>query len=109
MRLVLATERTRFDAGAERLAIELARRAQASLPVFDIEEFYFRSGKVAVSREQLVSRLTSGLRHQVNRRAMYQYVINTALNRIFVDATAHRGIALWIQVNQQHTLLHRGK
>ncbi|MFZ5539403.1 MAG: universal stress protein [Pseudomonadota bacterium] len=31
MRLVLATERTRFDAGAERLAIELARRAQASL------------------------------------------------------------------------------
>jgi len=33
MRLVLATERTRFDAGAERLAIELARRAQASLHV----------------------------------------------------------------------------
>jgi nucleotide-binding universal stress UspA family protein len=31
MRIVLATERTCFDAGAERLAIELARRAQARL------------------------------------------------------------------------------
>jgi nucleotide-binding universal stress UspA family protein len=31
MRIVLATERTRFDAGAEQLAIELARRARAGL------------------------------------------------------------------------------
>ncbi len=33
MRIVLATERTHFDAGAERLALEIAGRAQAELHV----------------------------------------------------------------------------
>ena len=33
MRIVLATERTRFDAGAEQLALELAHRAQTGLHV----------------------------------------------------------------------------
>jgi hypothetical protein len=35
-----------------------------------------------------------------------QYVVNAAFHLIFIDATAHSGVTLGVEVYQQHALLH---
>ena len=78
--------------------------AQAILAPIELHQLDFRTGKVAIRRQDIVlSRLGSNAYSRQFGEPDEQ-VVDRVLERPLVDAAAHGGIALWIEVDQQHPL-----
>ena len=78
--------------------------AQAILAPIELHQLDFRTGKVAIRRQDIVlSRLGSNT-YSRQFGEPDQQVVNRVLERPLVDAAAHGGIAPWIEVDQQHPL-----
>jgi hypothetical protein len=87
------------------------RLLQPALAPLDVHQFHFGAGQVAVGAQHVVeqpafvaahARLGDGGRLQ-------QHVVDRELELALVDARAHGGIALRVEVDHQHALAHLGQ
>ena len=63
----------------------------------------------AVGADQVVSDLVIAMAGFGDGRVLEQNVVDRQFQFSLVDARAHRGIALWVQIDHQHPLTHLGQ
>lgn len=89
-RLLLATERTEFDRGAERVAIALARALATTLPV--VRPF-------ATNEELLTTEPTLALAGEANAAAdLHALVSEARIQGVVATPTVRRGALLWQEI-----------
>ena len=69
--------------------------------LIELHELNFRRGQVAVSWQQLITRRACFDNDICNRGLFQQQVVTTQFHLVLVYATAHGGVTLRIQVDQQ--------
>ncbi|MNR24238.1 hypothetical protein D3C85_1413070 [compost metagenome] len=82
---------------------------QLAFALVHLHQVDLGAGKLAVGGQHVVAarfRLHAGL---LDRGLADQYLVQVRLERVLVDATTHGGVALRVQVHQQHALIVRGK
>ena len=85
------------------------RGLQARFALGQVDQLDFRSGELAVRGHHVEA---AGRRHDANvgdAPLAQEHVVNGRRERALVDAGAGRGVALRIEVDQQHAALHRGQ
>jgi nucleotide-binding universal stress UspA family protein len=97
-RLVLATERTEFDAGAERVAIALARRLGVDLhvvmPLASNPEYVGTEPEIALQAEQQAAAALAALREQARAGG------------VLASPIVRRGEVLWREIVEGARLAH---
>ncbi|MNJ55202.1 hypothetical protein D3C77_506790 [compost metagenome] len=83
--------------------------AQAALLDLHFQQHHFGGGQVTVGRQQLETTVL-GVMHGLGQVAFPdQQVVDRVLELVLVHTAAHGGVALRIEVDQQHTTLGRGQ
>ncbi|MNK97085.1 hypothetical protein D3C87_1174010 [compost metagenome] len=100
------------------LGIHLGQRLlEAALTLVQLDQFHLGTGQFAVGGYHVVAARLRTLPRLLHRRQPHQYLIHAVFERLLVDAGTHRGIALRVEVHQQHALplrsqpggqIHRG-
>ncbi|MNX38234.1 hypothetical protein D3C86_685680 [compost metagenome] len=85
------------------------RPLQLALAFFHLHQVNLGAGEFAVGGQDIVA---TGLRLHaslLDRGFANQHLVQVRFQCVLVDTAAHRGIALGVQVHQQHALIMRGK
>lgn len=80
---------------------------QAAFLHLHFQQCHFRSGQIAVGRQQLVATVFGKLHGLAQVAFADQHVVDRVLEGVLVDAAAHGRIALRVEVDQQHAALGR--
>ena len=85
----------------------LQRVLETGFAVLDIDQFDFSAGQFAIRRQDIVAGVRSTLAYLGNLFLAEQHLIHGCRQATLVDAAAHSGVPLRIEIDQQHTALHR--
>ncbi|KAG0759602.1 hypothetical protein G6F57_016170 [Rhizopus arrhizus] len=85
------------------------RGLQLAFALVHLHKIDLGAGQLAVGGQDVIAagfRLHAGL---LDGGLADQHLVQVRFQRILVDAATHRGVALRVQVHQQHALIVRGK
>jgi hypothetical protein len=83
--------------------------AQALGAPLEFHQFHFRPGELAVGTEDVVAALLRAGPGRGDAGVLQQHVVHRQAQLALVDARAHRGVALRVEVHHQHTLAFEGE
>ena len=79
---------------------------QALLLVLHLQQLHFRRSQVAIGWQNIKPGVPCPLDCSRGGHLSHQHIVDAALQAVLVDATTHGRIALRVQIDQQHPLLH---
>ncbi|MNT18446.1 hypothetical protein D3C72_1536570 [compost metagenome] len=82
---------------------------EPAFALVDLDQFHFGAGQFPVGGQHVVPAGLGTLARLLDAGQADQHLVHAVLQRLLVDARTHRGIALRVQVDQQHALVLRGQ